>query len=151
MANYSTRWWTTVNNQASHRNRRFQVPSGYTAQRIATEKRSSNGQIQTDCVSSTTRNCQNHSTVQYGRRDTTGNSSLYLQTFRICVRSMFWIQSPAHSTALSVWLSIQLLWHNLLHSEGALTWGKLNGTISQRILMKLSKKLNQSQKTTIDS
>ena len=26
----------------------------------------------------------------------------YLQTFRICVRSLFWIQSPAHSTAISV-------------------------------------------------
>ena len=59
-----------------------------------TEKRSNNGQIQTDCHSSTTRNCQNHSTVQYGRRDTTRTSSLYLQTFRICVRSLFWIQSP---------------------------------------------------------
>ena len=44
----------------------------------------------------------NHSTVQYRRRDTTRTSSLYLQTFRICVRSLFWIQSPAHSTALSV-------------------------------------------------
>ena len=78
------------------------VPSGDTPQRIATEKRSNNGQIQTDCHSSTTRNCRNHSTLQYGRRDTTRTSSLYLQTFRICVRSLFWIQSPAHSTALSV-------------------------------------------------
>ena len=60
-----------------------------------------NSQIQTDCHSSTTRNCRNHSTVQYGRRHTTRTSSLYLQTFRICVRSLFWIQSPAHSTALS--------------------------------------------------
>ena len=50
-----------------------------------------NGQIQTDCHSSTTRNGRNHSTVQYGRRDTTRTSSLYLQTFRICVRSLFWI------------------------------------------------------------
>ena len=71
---------------------------GYTT----TEKRSNNGQIQTDCHSSTTRNCRNHSTVQYGRRDTTRTSSLYLQTFRICVRSLFWIQSLEHSTALSV-------------------------------------------------
>ena len=63
---------------------------------------SNNGHIQTDCHSSTTRNCRNHSTVQYGRRDTTRTSSLYLQTFRICVRSLFWIQSPAHSTVLSV-------------------------------------------------
>ena len=47
------------------------VPSGGTPQWTATEKQSSNGQIQTDCHSSTTRNCQNHSTVQYGRRDTT--------------------------------------------------------------------------------
>ena len=37
----------------------------------------------------------NHSTVQYGRTDTTHTSSLYLQTFRICVRSLFCIQSPA--------------------------------------------------------
>ena len=37
------------------------------------------------------------------------------------------------------------------HSEDASTWGKLNGTISQRILMRPSKKLNISQKTTIDS
>ena len=29
--------------------------------------------------------------MQYGRRDTTRTSSLYLQTFRICVRSLFWI------------------------------------------------------------
>ena len=34
------------------------------------------GQIQTDCHSFTTRNCRNHSTVQYGRRDTTRTSSL---------------------------------------------------------------------------
>ena len=67
-------------NQASHRNNRFQ----------------------TDGHSSTTRNCRNHSTVQYGRRDTTHTSSLYFQTFRICVRSLVWIQSPVHSTALSV-------------------------------------------------
>ena len=52
---------------------------------IATEKGSSNGQIQTDCHSSTTRNCRNQSTMQYGRRDTTRTSCLYLQTFRICV------------------------------------------------------------------
>ena len=65
------------------------VPSGDTPQRRATEKWSRNGQIQTDCHSSTTRNCRNHSTVQYGRRDTTRTSSLYLQTFRICVRSLF--------------------------------------------------------------
>ena len=32
--------------------------------------------------------------MQYGRRDTTRTSSLYLQTFRLCVRSLFWIQSP---------------------------------------------------------
>ena len=73
-----------------------------TPQRIATEKQSRNGPIQTDCHSSTTRNCRIHSTVQYGRRDTTRTSSLYLQTFRICVRSLFWIQSPPHSTGLSV-------------------------------------------------
>ena len=103
---------TGTKNQASHRNRRFQqptVPSGDTPQRIATEKRSSNGQIQTDCHSSTTRYCRNHSNVQYERRDTTRTSSLYLQTFRICVRSLFWIQSPAHSTALYVWLSTQFI------------------------------------------
>ena len=76
--------------------------SGDTLQRIATEKRSNNGQIQTDYHSSTTRNCRNHSTVQYGRRNTTLTSSVYLQRFRICVRSLFWIQSPTHSTALSV-------------------------------------------------
>ena len=44
----------------------------------------------------------NHSTVQYGRRDTTRTSTLYIQIFRICVRSLFWIQSPAYSTATSV-------------------------------------------------
>ena len=73
-----------------------------TPQRITTKKPSNNGQIQTDCHSSTTQNCRNHSTVQYGRRNTTRNSSLYLQTFRICVRSLFCIQCPAHSTTLSV-------------------------------------------------
>ena len=55
--------------------------SGDTPQPIATEKRLSNGHIQTDCHSSTARNCRNHSTVQYGRRDTTRTSSLYRQTF----------------------------------------------------------------------
>ena len=45
------------------------------------------------------------------------NAKLY----RICVRSLFWIQYPAHSTALSVSLSTQLLCHSLLHSEDALT------------------------------
>ena len=57
---------------------------------MTTEKRSSNGQIQTYCHSSTTRNCRNNSTVQYGIRDTDRTSSLYRQTFRICVRSLFW-------------------------------------------------------------
>ena len=33
----------------------------------------SDGQLPTDCHSSTTRNCRNHSTVQYGRRDTTSD------------------------------------------------------------------------------
>ena len=78
------------------------VRSGDTPQRIATEKRSSNGQIQTDCHSSTTRNWRNHLTVQYVRMDTTRTSSLYLQTFRICVRSLFWIQSLTYITALSM-------------------------------------------------
>ena len=55
---------------------------------MATEKRPSNGQIQTDCHSFTTRNCRNHSTVQYGRRYTTRTSSLYLQTFRMCEKSV---------------------------------------------------------------
>ena len=59
---------TGTKNQASHRNRRFQqsqYPLGDTPQWIATEKRSNNGPIQTDCHSSTTQNCRNHSTVQY--------------------------------------------------------------------------------------
>ena len=43
----------------------------------------------TACHSYTTRNYQSHSTVQYGRRDTTRISSLYLQTFQICVRNRF--------------------------------------------------------------
>ena len=34
-----------------------------------------------DCHSSTTQNCRNHSTVQYGRRGITLTSSLYLQHF----------------------------------------------------------------------
>ena len=115
---------------------------GYT-KRIATEKRSSNGQIQTDWHSSTTRNCRNNSTVQCGRRDTTRPSSLYLQTFRICVRRLFWIQSPLTAPPyICVTVHPVIVPQPILHSEDALTKGKLHGTISQRILMKSSKKLN---------
>ena len=89
---------------------------------------------QTDCHSSTTRNCRNHSTVQYGRRDTTRTSSLYLQTFRICVRSMFWI----HSTGTQ-YRPICVTVHPGIVPQPTpfrrhFNWGKLNGTISQRIL-----------------
>ena len=48
----------------------------------------SNGRTQTVCHSYTTRNYRNHSKVQYGRRDTTRISSLYLQTFRMCEKSV---------------------------------------------------------------
>ena len=41
-------------------------------------------------------------TVQCGRKDTTRISSLYLQRFRIWVRSRFWIPSRAHIIALYV-------------------------------------------------
>ena len=54
----------------------------------------SDGEAVEQWADSETQNCRNHSTVQYGRRDTTRTSSLYLQTFRICVRSLFWVQSP---------------------------------------------------------
>ena len=57
---------------------------------------------QTACHSYTMRKYRNHSTVQYGRSDTTRISSLYHQTFRICVRNRFWIPFRAHIIALYV-------------------------------------------------
>ena len=63
--------------------------SGDTPQQTALEYLWSNGRTQTACHSYTTRNYRNHSTVQYGRRDTTRISSLYLKTFRMCVRNRF--------------------------------------------------------------
>ena len=65
------------------------VHSGDTPQQTATENLWSNRRTQTSCHSYTTQNYRNHTTVQYGRRDTTRISSLYLQTFRICVRNRF--------------------------------------------------------------
>ena len=38
------------------------------------------------------------------KHGTTRISSLYPQTFRICVRNLFWIPSRAHSITLYVWL-----------------------------------------------
>ena len=60
------------------------VHSGHTPQQTATENLWSNGRTQTACRSYTTRNYRNHSTMQYGRGDTTWISSLYLLRFRIC-------------------------------------------------------------------
>ena len=55
------------------------------------------GGLKTVCHSYTTRNYRNYSKKQYGRRETTRISSLYLQTCRICVKNRFWIPSRAHS------------------------------------------------------
>ena len=41
-----------------------------------------------ECHIFTTQNCRNHAIVQYGKRDTTRTSSLYLLTFRICMKSV---------------------------------------------------------------
>ena len=63
--------------------------NSHSTQQTATDNLWNNGRSQTACHSNTTRNYRNHSTVQYGRRDTTRISSLFLQTFRICVRNRF--------------------------------------------------------------
>ena len=56
------------------------------------------GLNQTTYHSYTMRTCQNHSTVLYGRKGTTWTSYLHRQAFRICVRSLFSIQSLPHTT-----------------------------------------------------
>ena len=91
------------------------------------EKRSSNGQIQIDCHSSTTRNCRNHSTVQYGRTDTTRTSSLYLQTFRMCEKSVL---DPIPRTQHR---PICVTVHPVIVPQPTPFRKKLNGAISQRI------------------
>ena len=60
-----------------------------TPQQTATENMWSNVRTQTTCHSYTTRYYRNHSTVQFGSRDTTRISSLYRQTFRIYILSVY--------------------------------------------------------------